>query len=407
MTYPRFCRSSIQEALQDTPITILTGARQTGKSTLVSTFSKSSPFTFDDWSTLQSAKSDPEGFIQGIIKNPWPIILDEVQHAPEIFLPLKKLVDQNRQSGMFLLTGSANLLNWEQLPDSLAGRVEYMTLYPLSLAEILEHKTSWIDELFNNGYVNVLNVVLLKKPGLSSVEKMIMRGGYPEAFRRDNPARREAWYSSYIKALIERDIRNLEAIENPLNLHQLMIHLALNVGSTLNFSNLALKLQISLPTVRKYVRLLELLCLCHELRPWHQNIGKRLIKTSKLYFNDTGFVQHLGNFNHTTHSGILTEHFIFNELQKQISWSQIKPQLYFWRTSNGREIDFILEDKKGQIVGIEVKASSSVSASDFSHLKALQQDIPNQFIAGYVVYKGEKLLPFGPNLYAVPITWLF
>jgi len=405
MNYPRFCRQAIQESLQDTPITIVTGARQTGKSTLVSTVSKST-FTLDDWSTLNSAKSDPEGFIQGLLKNPWPVVLDEVQHAPELFLPLKKTVDQNRQPGMFLLTGSANLLNWAQLPDSLAGRVEYISLYPLSLAEIIGHQTNWIDRLFGEEVHEAL-FPHPSNPPLGLVEQIMKKGGYPEAFRREQPSRREAWYASYVKTVLERDILTLDTVENPLNVYQLMVHLAISAGSLLNFSNLALKLQISLPTVRKYVHLLELLCLCHKLQPWHKNLGKRLIKTPKIYFNDTGILQNLFPLNTEAHRGLLMEHFMFNELQKQISWSQTKPHLYFWRTSNGREIDFILEDKLGRLVGMEIKASATVADSDFSHLKALQEDTPQKFLAGYVVYKGENFLSFGHNLYAVPVTCLF
>ncbi len=405
MSYPRFCQQAIRESLKDTPITIVIGARQTGKSTLVSSFSKST-FTFDDWATLHSAKADPEGFIQQALKNPWPVILDEIQHAPELFLSIKKAVDQNRQPGIFLLTGSANLLNWDQLPDSLAGRVEYINLYPLSLAEVIGHQTNWIDNLFKSDASNVFSPFSMAL-SLDQVEQMITKGGYPEAFRRDQLSRREAWYTSYVKTLIERDILTLDTVESLLSVHQLMTHLALSTGSLLNFTNLALKLQISLPTVRKYVHLLELLCLCYRLQPWHKNLGKRLIKTPKIYFNDTGILQHLVHLNPDTQRGILMENFIFNELQKQINWSQTKPQLYFWRTSNGREIDFILEDKQGRIVGIEVKASATVTSSDFSHLKALQQDIPEQFLTGYVVYKGDKLLTFGQHLYAVPVTWLF
>lgn len=405
MNYSRFCQEAIRESLKDTPITIVIGARQTGKSTLVSSFSKST-FTFDDWATLHSAKSDPEGFIQQALKSPWPIILDEIQHAPELFLSIKKAVDQNRQPGMFLLTGSANLLNWAQLPDSLAGRVEYLNLYPLSLAEIMGHQTNWIENLFKKEANDVFSPSS-SAPSLDQVEQMITKGGYPEAFKREQSSRREAWYASYVKTLIERDILTLDTVENPLNVHQLMMHLAIGVGSLLNFTNLALKLQISLPTVRKYVHLLELLCLCYRLQPWRKNLGKRLIKTPKIYFNDTGILQHLVHLNPQTQTGVLMENFIFNELQKQINWSETKPQLYFWRTSNGREIDFLLEDRQGRIVGIEAKASATVTSSDFTHLKALQQDIPEQFSGGYVVYKGDKFLSFGQNLYAVPVTWLF
>lgn len=405
MSYPRFCRNVIQEALKDTPAVILTGGRQTGKSTLISTFNAPTALTFDDWATRQSAASDPEGFIQSISGQSFPVAIDEVQMVPEIFLPIKKAIDAKRQPGMFLLTGSANLLHWPQLPDSLAGRVEYTTLYPLSLSEILNHKPHWIDDIFDNPTSKPSDI--LHSAPHNQVENIITHGGYPEAFRRDALNRREAWLEAYVKTLIERDIRDLETIENPFILYQLMTHIALNVGSLVNFSNTALKLQISVPTVQKYMRLLSLLYLCSELPAWHKSLGKRLVKTPKLYLSDTGLLQYFTHSSSPENRGVLTEHFVFNELQKQISWSKTKPHLYFWRTSNGREVDFLLEDRRGQVVGIEVKSSVSASLSDFANLKALQADILEQFLIGLVFYKGDKILPFGPKLYAVPLSMIF
>ena len=407
MTYPRFCQEAIKQALADTPLIIVTGARQTGKSTLVSQFNRRSSFTFDDWSTFQAAKNNPEGFIQTLAKNPLPILLDEVQLVPEIFLPLKKRVDQHRQPGLFILTGSANLLNWEGLPDSLAGRTEYITLHPLSLSEIMNHQPTWIDQIFVYDFADLLNVFQKSLATAEHIERFLTRGGYPEPFKRDQASRRSAWHESYIKALLERDVRSLDTVENPFILRQLLTHLALTVGSTLNFTNLALKLQTSLPTVRKYFRLLGLLYLCHELKPWHRNLGKRIIKSPKIFLNDVGLVQYLVPSQDPSQRGVLMEQFVFNELQKQISWSQTKPELYFWRTSEGKEIDFVMEDKQGKVFALEVKAKSTLNASDFSHLKILQQNIPGQFLGGIVVYNGDKVLPFGTGLYGVPVTHLF
>jgi predicted AAA+ superfamily ATPase len=386
----------------------LTGARQTGKSTLISSFKTSVSLTFDDWSTQQSAKTDPMGFIQSLAQTSFPIAIDEVQLVPDIILPIKKVIDDNRQPGMFLLTGSANLLHWPRLPDSLAGRVEYITLRPLSLSEVVGHEPHWIDQLLDNPTSSPMDIFQeTKRVSNEILDQMMMRGGYPEAYKRESLNRRTAWQESYLKTLIERDVRNLETIENPFILHHLMTHLALNVGSLVNFSNIALKLRISVPTVQKYMRLLSLLYLSSELPAWHRNIGKRLIKTPKIFLCDTGLLHYLTHSSGLENKGALTEHFVYNELQKQIEWSSARPQLYYWRTSNGHEVDFLLEDRRGHILGIEVKSSIGISESDFSNLRILQKDIPDQFMSGFVLYRGERILPFGPKLWAIPLNLIF
>lgn len=408
MKYPRYCQQHIQESLNDTPAIILTGARQTGKSTLISNFKAAVTVTFDDWSLQQSARTDPMGFVQSLVQKSFPIAIDEIQLVPDIILPIKKAIDDYRQPGMFLLTGSTNLLHWPRLPDSLAGRVEYVTLRPLSLSEIEGHQPNWIDSLFDNPTLNPIDIFQeVHKAPQQIMDQMMTRGGYPEAFKRDSMNRRTAWYEGYLKTLIERDVRNLESIDNPFILHQLLTHLALNVGSLVNFANIALKLKISVPTVQKYMRLLFLLYLCDELPAWHKSVGKRLIKTPKIFLNDTGILQHLTHSQDMGNKGPLTEHFVYNELQKQIDWSFTKPNIYYWRTSNGHEIDFLLENRGGQVLALEVKSSASVSEADFSNLKIFQKDISDQFMMGFVLYNGDRILPFGPKLWAVPLNMIF
>jgi len=408
MIYPRFCQKHIQESLADTPAIILTGTRQTGKSTLLSTFKAPVSLTFDDCSTQQSAKTDPMGFIQSLVQKSFPIAIDEIQLVPDIILPIKKMIDDYRQPGMFLLTGSTNLLHWPRLPDSLAGRVEYITLRPLSISEIKGQQPHWIDHFFHNPTLSPIDIFQdYEKVDQETIDQVMMKGGYPEAFKRDSLNRRRSWQESYLKTLIERDVRNLETTQNPFILHQLLTHLALNVGSLVNFTNIALKLKVSVPTAHKYLRLLFLLYLCSELPAWHKSMGKRLIKTPKIFLNDTGLLHYFTHSSYKKNTGPLLEHFVYNELQKQIDWSFTKPHMYYWRTSNGHEVDFLLESLQGQIVALEVKASKSVSEGDFSNLRILQKDIPDQFRGGFVLYNGDRILPFGAKLWAVPLNRIF
>ncbi len=212
MVYPRFVRSMVEQALADTPCVLLTGPRQAGKTTLIETWgTPSMSVSFDDWSILHQAKNDPEGFVSQLVaRNPDKlVVMDEIQHVPELFLPIKRIIDQKRRAGMFLITGSANLLSWSKTPDSLAGRIEYLNLYPLSLLEIKGKNESWLDLFFEENKHDFQINTQSFKTRQEEINEFIIKGGFPDAFKRDNPHRRSKWFEAYLKSLLEKDIHDL------------------------------------------------------------------------------------------------------------------------------------------------------------------------------------------------------
>ncbi|HXF90932.1 MAG TPA: ATP-binding protein [Candidatus Nitrosotenuis sp.] len=398
----RRIKDHIASVLQDTPIILISGPRQCGKSTLASEFSDHHA-TLDDYSVLDSIRSDPEGYLKARLmeRKMSPFILDEAQLAPELFRPLKKLIDLDKKPGMMILTGSANILSWEKMPDSLVGRMESIELFPFSLSEVSEVQSNWIDGIFDGGEISELFQTKVAK---EDYEYFLMSSGFPEAFARRDPHRREDWLRNYVHALIERDARTLGNIESPGHLHKLMIFLSNQIGSTVNQTNIAQQVGISRPTMSKYLSYLELLYLITFVHPWHRNLNKRLVKTPKIYLNDTGILRYFRP--DSAQTGTLVEQHVLCELKKQISFSRSKPRLYFYRTLEGAEVDFILEHRNGQLIGIEVKSTQQISQSTFKNLISFKKDNEHQFLKGLVFYNGDSILPFGPNLFAIPLRCL-
>lgn len=406
MKYPRFLLDSVAVALQDTPVLLLNGARQSGKSTLMLELigqRKDIPYTtLDDLTALASAKADPMGFLTRFQS---PTVIDEIQRCPELFLPIKLLVDQDRRPGRFLLTGSANVLLLPQLADSLSGRMEIFTLFPLSLGELAQKKGGLIDALLSK------DPQIPRATSLYSVQEIMeqaLRGGYPEVQLREAPDRRASWFQSYITTLLQRDVRDLAHIEDLTRLPFLMSLLAARSGSLLNLAELARTSGIPGASLNRYFTLLETLFLVHRIPAWSNNRSKKLVKSPKIYLNDTGVLCHLLKIDKPALEtdghiwGKVLETFVACELLKQASWHPLFPKLYHYRTATGQEVDFILEAPQGHIIGIEVKASSHVSAEDFKHLKSLAAEEGKKFRVGIVLYFGRETLPFGNHLYAVP-----
>lgn len=411
MIYSRFVRSVIEQALEDTPCVLLTGPRQAGKTTLIENWSKPVvSVSFDDWSILHQAKNDPEGFVNQLVsRNPERlVVMDEIQHVPELFLPIKRIIDQKRRAGMFLITGSANLLSWSKTPDSLAGRIEYLHLYPLSLLEIKRRNESWIEQLFDENEQNFqINAQSLRLEQ-EEIDAFIIKGGFPDAYKRDSSHRRSKWFEAYLKSLLEKDIYDLSGIEQPLLLHNLLRHIAYRCGSTVNTADLATKLQSTVITIKKYLTLLQMMFLICPLPSWHRNLGKRLVKSSKIYLIDSGMLSHILSTDllNLNMRGILFEQLVFNELQKQLSWNTKNLKLYYWRTTDGKEVDFVVENMRGQIVGIEVKAKTTISPSDWFSLKLLESQIGNDFLKGMVIYNGKNIIPLSQKISAIPLSLL-
>ena len=406
MLYKRNITKEVVAALNDSPVVLVNGARQTGKSTLVEQLLKTTYqaeyYTFDDAATLASANHDPAGFIANL---PDKVIIDEVQRVPEIFLSIKKQVDQNRKAGRFLLTGSSNALALPEIADSLAGRMEICTIWPLSQGEIHGRCENFIDKIFKRQELHIEANITWQQ----LVDKLLT-GGYPEAINRTERIR---WYKSYVDAILQRDIKSLANIEKLLELPNLLSLLAERSGNLLNFADISRIIGLKATTLKRYVTLLTQVFLVVFVPAWFNNKEKSLTKHPKVYMNDSGLLcylrgmdaEHLSNEKHKT--GAIVENFIVMELLKQISWADIEVKLYHFRTQAGVEVDCVLAANNGQIVGIEVKSSSTIRKSDFNGLKKLAEISGDKFVQGIVLYAGDKILPFGDKLFAVPIAALW
>ena len=406
----RHITDALLAALADTPVVLLNGARQTGKSTLVKHLAAGKHparyLTLDDAVVLAAARQDPAGFLAGLSG---PVILDEVQRAPELFLAIKAEVDRSPQSGRFLLTGSANVLLLPQLSDSLAGRMEILTLWPLSEGEISGVKGDFLDAAFGEFAAKVQ----AGSDDRSGLVARMLAGGYPAVLKRSDSDRRRAWFGSYITTILQRDVRDLANIEGLTALPRLLALLAARSGSLSNFAELSRSLGIPQTTLKRYLTLLETTFLVQFLPAWSANLGKRMVKSPKIVLNDMGLIAYLLGLNEQRLEldpmllGPLFESFVIMELRKQATWSRVHPQAFHFRTQAGQEVDLVLEDAAGNLVAIEAKASGTVSGRDFRGLQALAGLAGQRLRRGIVLYTGASSVPFGPNFHAVPVSALW
>lgn len=400
----------IREALADRPVVFIHGARQTGKSTLVqSIVSKSYParyLTLDDVTVLGAAQADPAGFIAGL---EGPVILDEVQRAPGLFLAVKAAVDRDRRPGRFLLTGSANVLVLPRLSEALAGRMEILTLWPLSAGEIDGVSEGFVDTAFGP---KPLAPIHDAKPRPTLLARTL-RGGYPEVVGLSSAARRRAWFGSYLTTLLQRDVRDLSSIEGLADLPRLLALLAARATGLVNHAEVSRAMGLPQTTLKRYMALLEATFLVQPLPAWSGSLGRRLVRSSKLLLHDTGLIAHLLGLDaerlssDPALSGPLVENFVAMELRKQLGWSQTQAKLFHVRTQTGQGVDIVLEDAAGRLVGIEVKAAGTVSTADLKGLRALAEATGRRFLRGIVLYAGSETVPFARNLFAMPASALW
>jgi predicted AAA+ superfamily ATPase len=403
--YPRAIHQAALDALSDAPVVLINGARQVGKSTLARNLRADARYlTLDDPAVLAAAQADPFGFIAGL---KGPVCLDEIQRAPGIFLAIKAEVDRNRTAGRFLLTGSANVLLLPQIADSLAGRMEVLELWPLSQCEIAGRPFSLIDRLFEGEFADRYAF------DRSDFIARLIAGGYPEALTRSSGRRREAWFDSYLSTILLRDVRDLAQIEGLTELPRLMQRLAARSGGLLNAADLSRGSGIPQTTLKRYLALLETLFLIRLVPAWSSNLGKRLQKSPKLFLSDHGLMAHLQGLDAGALTGAhglpgdLVEAFMHAELAKHQTWAECRTTLMHYRTSTGVEVDFVLENRRSELVGIEVKAAATISAKDFSGLRHLRATVPEQFRRGVLFYTGEQVVPFDEQLVALPVSMLW
>ena len=397
-------------ALRDTPVVLLQGARQTGKSTLAQMIGEQEHpalyLTMDNITTLVAAQQDPVGFLAGF--GVQAVILDEIQRVPELFLPLKAAVDSDRRPGRFLLTGSANALLLPRLADALVGRMEVVTLWPLAQCESEGSDGGWVDHFSRarRSRSRSLRAAARKKCSgrcAAAIPKHCCAStphGAPMVRRLcDHPAPARC--------------TRLAAIQGLSELPLLLALLAARATGTLNVADLARSARIPVSTLNRYLTLLQATFLLHLIPPWSSNLSSRLVKAPKVLLNDSGILAYLAGLSEAqletspTAAGMLIENFVGMELVKLATWSQARPQLFHFRTQDGKEVDFLLQNRAGAVVGIEVKAASSVQEADFKGLRALAELLGDRFVRGVVFYTGDTQLPFGPRLNAVPIAALW
>lgn len=411
--YSRLIRPRLEEALADTPVVLIHGPRQCGKTTLAREVGDAAGYayrTFDDDTVRAAAEDDPVGFVADL---PGRAVLDEVQRVPGLFTALKAAVDRDRTPGRFLLTGSANVLFVPRLADSLAGRMELLRLHPLAqheLAGLAGESSTFVERAFDAK--DGLAGAQTERMGAALAERMAA-GGYPSALSRALPRRRKAWYRDYVDTLVQRDVRDLAAIHNLDVLPRLLSVVASQTAHLMNLAGLSGPFQLTRPTIREYVTLLEQVFLLDRLAPWHSNRMSRLVKTAKIHAGDTGVACALLGlgpdelWNDRALYGQMLETFVYGELRRQASGHEDPIAFYHMRDRNGAEVDLVLERSGRALVGIEVKAASTVRSKDFVGLRKLQEATGERFASGIVLYDGELTLPFGDRLWAVPIRRLW
>ena len=406
--YPRFAENHLREALEDSPVVLIHGPRQCGKTTLAQVIAAQLPYAylnFDDQVIQNAAEADPAGFVADL---PDLVILDEVQRTPSIFAAIKTAVDRNRVAGRFLLTGSTNILLLPRIADSLAGRIQIQQLHPLAQSELNRKPSRFLDALFERDFKTHQSARL----GTELIER-IVAGGFPAALSRPTDRRRTVWYRDYLEALVQKDVRDISRIRSLHTLPRLLTLAATQTAQLLNTTSLASSFQISRPTIQDYLTLLERMFILDTLPPWHNNRLRRLIKTPKLHLSDTGLACALQGVtvkdlqSNRTLLGNLLETFVFQELRRLASWHDADHTFSHFRTRDGVEADIVIERGSQALAAIEVKAAATVKATDFRGLRTLREAVGHRFKAGVVLYDGENYVSFGKDLFAIPIRALW
>jgi predicted AAA+ superfamily ATPase len=398
-----------QETVSDTPVTVIQGARQVGKSTLAKILASSldsRQLTFDNTTVLQAAKEDPLGFVEQYRRG--TLVIDEVQLYPQILRSIKLSVDEDRRPARFIITGSADLLHITGANESLAGRAETIRLFPFSQGELQGYREDFVKAALSSdvhAFHNQANLVTREDYAAT-----ITRGGYPEAVCREG-RRRRAFFKNYLVGVVDHDAVELSGLAHLEKLSLLFSLLSAQTTTELVKANLAKLVQIPETSITSYIRLLQDLCLISELPAWGRSMTKRAIGRSKITLNDTGVASYLNGMSEAslaeiTHGemfGQLLENLVVSELLKQQAWSEIEYSLFHYRDKDQREVDIVVELNDGRVLGIEVKATQSVSRKHFSGLRYLRDTLSERFVLGIVLYTGQESLSYGDRLAALPL----
>jgi predicted AAA+ superfamily ATPase len=404
---PRHASAAVAEALADTRVVLVNGARQVGKSTLVSQLARERDarwFTFDRPEVAQAALRDPASFVRAADH----MVIDEVQRVPTILLAIKEVVDQGYVPGRFLLTGSARLLGLRSVPDTLPGRMETIELWPLSQGEIDSEPDGFVAAAFRDGAALRISSDLSRDDYIAR----LVRGGFPGAVARDG-RRRARFLESYVADLLNRDVLQVSAIEHADKMRALVTLLAGRNGQIVSLTNLSDGLGVSKQTVERYIGILREVFLVKLLPAFSRGSTARAIRSPKVIFVDSGIAAVMAGQDEaglrkiTSVLGGLLEGFVAAEIARQLTWADRAIDLYHYRTRDGVEVDLVLQSRSGQVVAIEVKSSTSVGAHDFRGIRHLRDRLGDDLVVGVVLYLGGTTLSFGDRLLAMPVSALW
>ncbi|MGH2879543.1 MAG: ATP-binding protein [Solirubrobacteraceae bacterium] len=406
--YPRHLRPLLLEALNDTRVVFVTGARQVGKTTLTREVAREEHpmriVSLDESATRQGAARDPAGFLAALSS---PVLIDEIQHVPDLLLEIKSVVDRDTRPGRFLLTGSANILTSKKVKDALTGRIETLNLWPLAQSELQGAGANFVDALFAAEPAQLSGCTV----GRQAFARIVLAGGYPEALTRTGRARAR-WFESYIDSTLDQDLRDISDAIKLEEMPRLLRLIATQAANLLSYRNVASRLGLSAVTVKAYVGLLEQLFLVRRLQAWRPGLGAREVSTPKIYVTDSGVLANLLGADEARIAeddqvtGKILENFVAMEVLKHVGWAANRVRLYHYQRDR-EDVDLVLERADGQIVAIEVKARASIGNRDSHWLVKLRERTGSRFVAGVVIHPREQTVPLGDRLWALPIAALW
>lgn len=407
---PRYLAPVVREALSESRVVALLGARQVGKSTLarqlISAGWIARYISLDDEVTLHLAQDDPRGFIASI---DGPAVIDEIQRAPGLMLAIKMRVDSDQARGQFLITGSANLLALKTVQDALPGRVDYIHLHALAQAEIQRGQRPRLLERLKDGDVPS---IVGAPVGAGAYAARVIAGGYPDAIARTSTARIR-FFRGYARSLLDRELPYIADLRRPDIPLPLLNVLATRSAGILNVASLARDLAVDENTANAHLKLLEDLMLVRRIQPWYRNLGQRQIKAPKTILTDPGLLCGLLGASETgldadpVLRGSVFETAVVTELMKLASSSPDPPEFFHYRDAKQREVDLVMEWPDGSVVAVEVKSGANVGTDDLRSLRYLRDKLGAKFKAGVIVNCGADSLPFGDRIYALPLEALW